>query len=185
MELFHEVGPAIIATMAARRTLSRMYSTGSTLCQGAVRSRDLPPRREHCLGGADRDWCSVWSSKPVCPAETRVGGFDSHTPPPLAARGQTSHGIRGALHLRWTASRARPYCNSRFTMCNPWFTMPVSLASLCVLLGPIALRLLALRRALPAERFAPLGARARSSTGCLLYLPPRGEHSTAGRGAAR
>ena len=51
---------------------------------------------------------------------------------PLAARGQTSHGIRGALHPRWTASPACPYCNVYFTICNPWFTIPVSLASLCV-----------------------------------------------------
>ena len=111
-----------------------MYSTVRTFAK-ARSSREISAETRgvhRAPKGADRDWCSVWSSKPVCPAETRVGGFDSHTPPPLAARGQTSHGIRGALHLRWTASRARPYCNSRFTMCNPWFTMPVSLASLCV-----------------------------------------------------
>ena len=27
---------------------------------------------------------------------------------------------------------APPYCNLCFTMCNPWFTMPASFASLCV-----------------------------------------------------
>ena len=61
---------------------------------------------------------------------------------PIAARGQTSHGIRAALHPRWIALRS------------------------ALLLEPIALWLLALRRALPARRFAALGARARLSADC-------------------
>ena len=49
-----------------------------------------------------------------------------------AARGQAFHGIRVALHPRWTASLACPQCNLYFTMCNPWFTTPVPSAALCV-----------------------------------------------------
>ena len=109
----------------------------------------------------------------------------------LAARGQASHGIRAALHPRWTASLACPYCNIHFTKCNPRFTIPVSLASRCVaswangsamrpakrLVSPALRPSLCSpgrnrgprRRALPAGRFAALGARARLSTDC--YSP--------------
>lgn len=37
------------------------------------------------VSGVERGWCPDWSSKPACPADTRVGGFDSHTPPPYRA----------------------------------------------------------------------------------------------------
>ena len=36
----------------------------------------------------------------------------------LAARGQTSHGIRGALHPRWTATLVCPNCNVHVTICK-------------------------------------------------------------------
>ena len=37
--------------------------------------------------GVDRCWCACRSSKPFCPAKTRVGGFDSHIFPPIEFTG--------------------------------------------------------------------------------------------------
>jgi len=56
-----------------------MAVPGSGPCTNGENPRCFPGIHEM---GADRAWWLDWSSKPACPARTRVGGFDSHTLPP-------------------------------------------------------------------------------------------------------
>ena len=55
--------------MAAGRSAGTEDRPGESPCESETK-------------GADRAWWLDWSSKPACPARTRVGGFDSHTLPP-------------------------------------------------------------------------------------------------------
>ena len=74
--------------------------------------------------GAEGDWCLRRSSKPRSPAKTRVGGFDSHTLPPVCFAGSSQEVSSGGplRHAHPASNRFAPQL-VRESATNGWKRM--------------------------------------------------------------